>query len=735
MDMITAGAISGPDILPYDDAHKAVWRCLPAGDRKGLADALSAVALHSADPLILAIVCTALSEFGEQSRAVRLAAACAAKAGAGSRTAEVAAMTAAGRDPFLALPDAGLIGEQRLALSGTVLSILRSGDHESVARALEGMFLRVRPAVDALPAAGYAAGTIIINLFYPPLYLNVGGGPRFFYPFWTNVDLVAPPGAGPRLQFSPETVLPYDTGSLELAYSSHCLEHLDDPTVERILQEIRRVLSPAGRLVLKLPDAEDAIRHWRAGNRAYFDDPAWGLDSVAWSWPDHGVPDTLDSRFCMLLCGYWNAAMTRGGSLAELQRRGAFHGPPRVAPEQLRAIAQQDSPHALAQALRAQALRDDPAAIFNHQNAWSAAELAGLLDRLGFNLRSDDPDDIVARYTSIPDIVKYRPISLYVEAEPGRDPDGSYVTPRAAANASARISERNAAAWEPADLPDIEARKWRRGLMTLHRLLWEYHGNMMQHLRGGQTPSGFLSFGYARGRVAPELLPDLEGIFEGPAFLLEEDDCRVDGIESGLRPSEVEDLRRHLRFFAPDAARRQALEAFLSGIGSAIEAELQTPWHVLNVRCYETALSFRSGPQAWHRDGMPSGIVKILVYLAGPGQQAMGSELIDFEGRHVAVAGESGIWLLFDPSRLVHRGPATGSDRRRIIEVTLCSDLKTDTKYRFGGTNYRHPICPPGIDLFQSGLVIQTVPVLLALQQLAARLGAGQGGGPRETSG
>ncbi|MEQ8344894.1 MAG: methyltransferase domain-containing protein [Sneathiellaceae bacterium] len=725
MEMITAGTILGPDVLPYNDAHKAVWRCQAQGDWNGLATALEEVARHAADPLVLAIAAMSLKEFGLSAAAQRLAADCAARAGDGTRTAAVAAAIARGEEPFSALPGVDRVGDRRVSVGAMVLTIIRSTDYDTMMDAMERLVLRLKPPVDALPEPGYAAATLILNLFYPPQRVNIGGGGRFMYPLWANVDLVALPGAGPRRRFDTATVLPFDSGSIELVYSSHCLEHLDDPTVARLLQEMHRVLHPSGRLVLKLPDGEAAIRHWRAGNRGYFDDPIWALDSVAWSWGPKGVPDNLDSRFSMLFCGYWNEAMTHGGNVQDLVRRGAYHGPPRVAPERLKEFARRDSPHDIAQGLRAQALHEDPAAIFNHQNAWSGAELAALLEANGFSPRNSEPQDIIARQTAIPDIAKYRSISIYAEAVPRQVADGAFVTPQAAAQRSAMISQPNAEAWVPATLPDLGPRNLRRGFVALHKLLWEYHGSMVQHMRGGQVPSAFLSFGYAKGQVPPELLDGMAAIFDNRPFLLEAGDCRADGLDSELRPQVLEDLRQNLRFFAPDPRQRENLEAFFLSISARVETELQTPWRVLNVRCYDTSLSFQGGPQVWHRDGMPSPILKLLVYLTPDEGPALGSELIDLEGRRVALAGESGIWLLFDPNRLVHRGPGEGSERRRIVEVTLCGDLSTDTRYRFGGTNYRHPICPPSVDPFQSGLVQQTVPLLLALNTAATGLTTG----------
>lgn len=538
--MIRAGTPSGPDVLSYDAAHKAVWSSLAAGDRQGLAEALLHFAASSDTPLIQAIAAASLVELGQGGRAEAMLRARATGASpVAPVVAGIAAACAAGRDPFSALAgQSDLGGGRSLSLLGMVHAILRSDDPKAIAASLEKMLAGIRPAVNVLPTPGYAAASVVANLFFPPHSLNLGGGGRFMHPFWVNVDLVALPGAGPRMRFDPDTRLPFDDGSIGFAYSSHCLEHLEDATVARLLGEMRRVLRAEGRLVLKLPDAEDAIRRWKDGDGAYFTEN-WGLETVTWTWPAHRVQDTLDNRFAMLFCGYWNEAMTRAGSPQELLSAGAFHGPPRVEPGELRAMVAEGSPHALSRALRARALELDPDARFNHQNAWSRAELAALLGRCGFAVVSMEPGEIIERSRAVPDIENYRTISLYAEARPASQRSataepavGTLVNPPAAARPDVRIAAANASAWEPQTLPNLEPRVLRPGLIQLHRVLWEYHMDMVRRLRASQEPSGFLSYGYVRGQVPPRLLAPMERIFDNQPFLFELDDYRADGFHS-----------------------------------------------------------------------------------------------------------------------------------------------------------------------------------------------------------
>ena len=57
----------------------------------------------------------------------------------------------------------------------------------------------------------------------------------------------------------------FGDGSLDVVFASNLLEHLDWPSVDRTLAEVRRVLKPAGRLLLVQPN-------FRYCSREYFDD-------------------------------------------------------------------------------------------------------------------------------------------------------------------------------------------------------------------------------------------------------------------------------------------------------------------------------------------------------------------------------------------------------------------------------------------------------------------------------
>lgn len=221
--------------------------------------------------------------------------------------------------------------------------------------------------------------------------INVGGGRKFSFPGWINLD------AATGFALTPTCVFPVADRSAPFVYSSHCLEHLDDATVDRVLDESRRVCGD--RLVLKLPDFEDVIKRKSVGDHGYF--RQWGMDGLTSMWEK----DSIDLRASMIFCGYWNEAYGH----EFVGRRspdapGAYHGPAGV-PDWT------SSPHEIAATLRAMSPKG---AVFNHQNAWSRRELIDLLEKHGFEVLSMDAEKILK--LPIPTLEKQREISMYVLA-------------------------------------------------------------------------------------------------------------------------------------------------------------------------------------------------------------------------------------------------------------------------------------------------------------------------------
>lgn len=255
------------------------------------------------------------------------------------------------------------------------------------------------------------------NAVLPTAAVNIGGGSEFAEFRWLNLDGAVGP-ANPRpFAFTPECRLPLRDASVDTVYSSHCLEHLDDATVARVLAEARRVVRADGRLVIKLPDFDRALTCWRAGDASFFDEDRWGLRRLKSLWPVKGVADSLDSRASMVFCGFWNDEY--GQHFGErASREGAYHGPATMPAAQLAAVRDRCSPHEVAASLRAWVVAHESSFHFNHQNAWSREELRVLIEAAGFAVQTFEPEDVLRLAGDVPGIGAARDESLYCLARP-----------------------------------------------------------------------------------------------------------------------------------------------------------------------------------------------------------------------------------------------------------------------------------------------------------------------------
>jgi SAM-dependent methyltransferase len=241
--------------------------------------------------------------------------------------------------------------------------------------------------------------------------INIGGGKKFKVDGWLNLDNV---GADP-FALTPICWLPVEDASLDLIYSSHTLEHLDDATVDRVLQEAYRALKPEGALVIKIPDFDLILSKYRAGDRQFFLN--WpNIGTMLRTCANRGVEPTTAAIAAQCFCGFWNRAFGDMFSGYDVKRQGAYYGPPVVPELRLQTIMDLPSAHAIAVELRAIVLASERDYTFNHQNAWSCLEFTNLLDAHGFKLDYSGVDTIITAFAPIPGIAHQREISAYYAA-------------------------------------------------------------------------------------------------------------------------------------------------------------------------------------------------------------------------------------------------------------------------------------------------------------------------------
>lgn len=108
-------------------------------------------------------------------------------------------------------------------------------------------------------------------------FFNIGAG-TFRHPAWTNLDIIQkderskPDDSLPFVHFNlfDHRPLPAEDGSLEVIYTSHTIEHVDDKSVQWLFSEVFRTLRPGGILRIVTPDILLAYRAWKRNDRRFF---------------------------------------------------------------------------------------------------------------------------------------------------------------------------------------------------------------------------------------------------------------------------------------------------------------------------------------------------------------------------------------------------------------------------------------------------------------------------------
>lgn len=229
---------------------------------------------------------------------------------------------------------------------------------------------------------------------------------------WKCFDIVDHPNVS-YLKFSPEFVLPLRKNSIELIYSSHNLEHLDNPTVTRLILQSYDKLQSGGKFLLKIPNFSYLIEAYRSGNLSEINDS--GVLDVMHTWHNKGVQPTLENKISMVFCGYMDRAYGKHFQDASAGlASGGYHGPAVLPAAELKYLLQNKEISEISECLNQAALSDENFLEFNHQNAWSNDDLIGLFCANGYRCVSSDPYKITKRfYGSIPDIKKFFDQSSY----------------------------------------------------------------------------------------------------------------------------------------------------------------------------------------------------------------------------------------------------------------------------------------------------------------------------------
>ncbi len=109
-----------------------------------------------------------------------------------------------------------------------------------------------------------------------PKYINIGAG-GFFHPYWHNVD--TPNDYYRKSQrgnlhisynLTSHAPLPFETNSLDVAYTSHVVEHISDSDVLYLFKEVYRCLQPGGIFRITCPDIDLEYEAYQRGDASFW---------------------------------------------------------------------------------------------------------------------------------------------------------------------------------------------------------------------------------------------------------------------------------------------------------------------------------------------------------------------------------------------------------------------------------------------------------------------------------
>ncbi|WP_111976513.1 hypothetical protein [Algibacillus agarilyticus] len=243
-------------------------------------------------------------------------------------------------------------------------------------------------------------------------YLNIGGGHKFYHANWINLE-----GSGSYLypyQLTASCKFPIESSAIELIYSSHNFEHLDDATLTQVFLESFRVCKNNANFILKLPDFDEVINALKTNNIDFFVGK-WGIEPLLPNWEKHDVCDNVANRASMIFCG---VRELNGPNLFEKNvnwNAEGYVGPVKLSSLELDRVMNDPSGKKIADTLVSIAKKQFDNFEFIHQNAWFQNELIELVESFGFKFITQDKEKILSEFSKIPEIETSKVISRYFQ--------------------------------------------------------------------------------------------------------------------------------------------------------------------------------------------------------------------------------------------------------------------------------------------------------------------------------
>ena len=184
-------------------------------------------------------------------------------------------------------------------------------------------------------------------------------------------------------------------------------------------------------------------------------------------------------------------------------------------------------------------------------------------------------------------------------------------------------------------------------------------------------------------------LPDV-GDVSNDRLILRRDDYAFGAVPAAYRDGDIASLNANSSWLPMPSW----CGAALNGLKDPVAEILGCPWRVLNVRSWVTRPGASGGPFAWHTDGLPKEMLKIMIY-STPCDKEHGGLAVDIGGGETQrLQGQAGLWVLFYNSKLKHCGIPPTLGERVATEITLVPWDHFILEPISLGTNGQYPIYP-----------------------------------------
>jgi hypothetical protein len=163
---------------------------------------------------------------------------------------------------------------------------------------------------------------------------------------------------------------------------------------------------------------------------------------------------------------------------------------------------------------------------------------------------------------------------------------------------------------------------------------------------------------------------------------------RLDWSGNSLRP-----FCDYIRSVFPDQAYLRDLYELLysAELERFIWSCMGTDYTFPVIRPFKTLLSARPpdpGPQTFHFDGCPPGVLRGLLYLTDVTAQTGAFEYLDRAGNPTPVCGPAGTLVVFDANGVRHRGRPAETGERQVIDLVIAPRVPGEPRYvMWSGTN------------------------------------------------